>query len=178
MERCYTELYSNEDQHLCRQTPPLLSSLWFGSWATFGFPVLQHMTETGGGMLSWPHNHIAPWYVQDSDWHVCRECEEPLLSGRTHSAWLISFDSCFFIPHIIVPILLCFPYSALPILRSLTSFAPLNTAIMRWPGADAVDLYTVSCDWAAPIWYFCTITIVASVKLHTLDSELQFNSQN
>lgn len=82
---------------------------------------------------------------------TCAGNVENLFCVRTHGTWLISFDSCFFIPHIIVPVLLCFLHSSLPLLRSLTSFAPLNTAIIRWPGADAVDLYTVSCDWAAPI---------------------------
>lgn len=49
---------SKADQHLCRQTPPLLLILYFGGWAMFRFPFLQHMKETESSVLLWPHNHM------------------------------------------------------------------------------------------------------------------------
>lgn len=76
-------------------------------------------------------------------------------------------------------------------LAALWLCAPLNPTVMRWPGTNAADLYTVSCEWAASIcksnlvlagpFEFCYHSPpapVAFTMLHTLDTELRFNSQN
>lgn len=56
----------------------------------------------------------------------------------------------------------------------LMSFALLNTAIMHWPGADAVDLYTGSCEWAASICRSDLIHFGAAVSLHCFCEALRF----
>lgn len=69
--------------------------------------------------------------------------------------------------------------------------ALLNPTVMCWPGTDAVDLYTVSCEWAASICKNNLVLLgplssaispppapVAFSALHTSDTELRFNSQN
>lgn len=80
----------------------------------------------------------------------------------------LSFDSSLSIPHIIVPV------SSLSFLRTLTSFAPLNTATMRWPGADAVDLHTGSCEWAASICRSDLMLLCAAVSLHCFSEASRF----
>lgn len=139
-------------------------------------------------------SHAQPCFLFKLLLLACLEHGDPLLReclgwslitvSRFKREGLQSFASCFFTPHVIVPPPLL-PLLSLPLLRTLTSLAPLNTAIMRWPGADAVDLYTVSCEWAAPICRSHRILVCAVgslllllVKLRALDSELQFNSQD
>lgn len=111
---------------------------------------------------------------------------------------LLHLYPLFFLSHHIVPSLRLFTplnnhlsghmYSA-PILAA--GCAPLNPTVMLWPGTDAVDLYTVCCERAPSICKSNLVLLgplsfaissppapVAFTTLHTLDTELRFNSQN